>query len=126
MRRAEDNPLLCQRLGDDRRYHCPGGLPRAVGVEWPYSSDRNVERPVETLSQLVSSDLARGVGGLPLEWVVLIDRDVTRRSVDLTRGGMNYFPDAGISCRLKDVERTEDVRLNRLPGMDVGVRDRDE
>jgi hypothetical protein len=39
---------------------------------------------------------------------------------------MDDLPDAGVPRGFKDVERAEDVRLHRLPGMNVGVRDGDE
>ncbi len=115
-----------QRLRDDRRYHRPRRLPRAVGVERPYRGDGDVKRPVETLGDLVGPDLARRVGGLPLERVVLVDGDVAGGPVDLARRCVDDLLDAGIPGRLKDVERTDDVRLHRLPGTGVGVGDGDE
>ena len=80
---------------------------------------------MERVHEGVGPDLARRVGRLRLQRVVLGYRDLLGGSVDLARRRVDHAPHGGGTGRLGDVERAQDVRLEEVPRVDVRVRDRD-
>ena len=88
--------------------------------------DRGAERALEGERELIGADLARRVRRLRVQRVLLVDRNRLRGSVDLARGGVD---DAGwllAACGFEDVQRAFDVGGHELPGMPVGVGNRDQ
>ena len=110
---------------DDRRDDGARRLARPVGVEGPQHRDREVERAVEAVHQLVGRDLARRVRGLRLERMVLGDGDGLRRSVHLARRGVHDALHPVAKRRLGDIQRPEHVDLDEVARVDVRVRDGD-
>ena len=71
-------------LADDRRDNCAGRLTRPVSIERPCDGKRQIEGVEEAHRHCVGADLGRAVGGLRLERMLFVDRNVLRRTVDFT------------------------------------------
>ena len=80
---------------------------------------------MEGVDELVGPDLARRVGRLRLDRVVLGDRDGAGRAVDLAGRDVDEAPGAGVERGAGRVERAEHVGLEEVPRVDERVRDRD-
>src|SRR5437762_871103 len=81
------------------------GLARAVGVERPADGDRKTERLLEAQRELVGPDLGRRVRRLPLERMLLGDRNELGGSVDLGGRGLDETAHAPAAAGFQDVER---------------------
>ena len=73
-----------ERLGDDGRDNCPRGLTRPIGVERTDGDGGDAERAVVAFHQFIRADFAGGVGRLPLQRVLLINRHAQGAAVDFT------------------------------------------
>jgi hypothetical protein len=91
-------------------------LAGSVCVERPDHFDRRTESCVEGQGNLVGAYLARRVGRLPLERMILRDGDETSRSIDLAGGRVDHLRHTQFAPRLHDVERAFYVGIN------VGIR----
>ena len=122
---AKGDVVLGEGLGDDGGDDGSGGLSRTVGVEGAHGDGGDVEGSIVGLDEFVGADFAGGVGGLPLQRVVLVDGNAQGGAVDFAGGGVDDG-DAQLPGGFKDVERAEDVGLDGLDGVEVGVGNGDE
>ena len=122
---AQMDDIRGEGLGDDGGDDGAGGLTGAIGVEGADGDGLDVEGAPEALDELVGADLAGGVGRLTLEGVLLIDGNGEGGAVDLAGGGVDKFA-ADLAAGLEDVEGADDVGLDDLDGVVVGIGDGDE
>jgi len=122
---AQMDDIAGEGLGDDGGDDGAGGLSGAVGVEGADGDGLDIEGAPEALDELVGADLAGGVGRLPLQGMLLADGNGEGGAVDLAGGGMDQLA-ADLAAGLEDVEGADDVGLDDLDGVVVGVGDGDE
>ncbi len=117
--------ILGEGLGDDGGDDGAGGLSRTIGVEGPHGDGGDFEGSVVGFDEFVRANLAGGVGALPLQGVALVDGDAQGGAVDFAGGGV-HDGDAELAGGFEDVEGAEDVGLDCLDRVDVGVGNGDE
>src|SRR5438067_1884114 len=71
--------------------------------------DRQSERTVKRLGHLVRADFAGGIWALSDQRMLLVNRNVLRRSIDFARGCVHDALHAGGAGGENDIERSLDV-----------------